>query len=78
MKLWATMKPACGADGHRHVGSSRDSAARAECRIYGSGLHLAGLKIGACFSHALASAIGHPFLFKGHDFVHTDRLAALT
>ncbi len=26
MKFWATMKPACGADGRRHVGSGRDSA----------------------------------------------------
>jgi ribonuclease VapC len=47
-------------------------------RTYGKGRHKAGLNIGDCFSYALASAIGHPLLFKGNDFVHTDILATLT
>jgi ribonuclease VapC len=46
-------------------------------RHYGKGRHLAGLNIGDCFSYALASATGHPLLFKGDDFAHTDVLAAL-
>jgi ribonuclease VapC len=47
-------------------------------RNYGKGRHRAGLNIGDCFSYALASATGHPLLFKGSGFVHTDILAALT
>ncbi len=47
-------------------------------RTYGKGRHLAGLNIGDCFSYALASATGHPLLFKGNDFVQTDIRAALT
>lgn len=41
-------------------------------RTYGKGRHPAGLNIGDCFSYALAKATGHPLLFKGNDFVHTD------
>ena len=47
-------------------------------RTYGKRRHKAGLNIGDCFSYALASATGHPLLFKGNDFVHTDIRAALT
>jgi ribonuclease VapC len=47
-------------------------------RTYGKGRHPAGLNIGDCFSYALASATGHPLLFKGNDFVQTDIRAALT
>jgi ribonuclease VapC len=47
-------------------------------RNYGKGRHPAGLNIGDCFSYALASATGHPLLFKGNDFVHTDIRSALT
>ena len=47
-------------------------------RAYGKGRHPAGLNIGDCFSYALASATGHPLLFKGNDFVHTDIRPALT
>ncbi len=46
-------------------------------RSYGKGRHPAGLNIGDCFSYALASATGHPLLFKGNDFVHTDIRSAL-
>ncbi len=46
-------------------------------RIYGKGRHPAGLNIGDCFSYALARATGHPLLFKGNDFSHTDIRAAL-
>lgn len=47
-------------------------------RTYGKRRHKAGLNIGDCFSYALARATGHPLLFKGNDFVHTDIRAALT
>ncbi len=41
-------------------------------RRYGKGRHRAGLNIGDCFSYALAVAMDHELLFKGHDFIHTD------
>ena len=41
-------------------------------RRFGKGRHPAGLNIGDCFSYALAIATGHPLLFKGDDFIHTD------
>ena len=46
-------------------------------RTYGKGRHPAGLNIGDCFSYALARATGHPLLFKGNDFKHTDIQPAL-
>ena len=47
-------------------------------RNFGKGRHPAGLNIGDCFSYALASATGHPLLFKGNDFVQTDIRSALS
>jgi ribonuclease VapC len=44
---------------------------------FGKGRHRAGLNIGDCFSYALAIATGHPLLFKGDDFGHTDVRSAL-
>ncbi|MBN9511391.1 MAG: type II toxin-antitoxin system VapC family toxin [Alphaproteobacteria bacterium] len=46
-------------------------------RRFGKGRHRAALNIGDCFSYALARATGHPLLFKGDDFVHTDVRSAL-
>jgi ribonuclease VapC len=46
-------------------------------RTFGKGRHRASMNIGDCFSYALASATGHPLLFKGNDFVHTDIRPAL-
>lgn len=46
-------------------------------RQYGKGRHSAGLNIGDCFSYALATATGHPLLFKGQDFRRTNIVAAL-
>lgn len=47
-------------------------------RRYGKGRgHPAALTIGDCFSYALAVATGHPLLFKGNDFRHTDIRSAL-
>ena len=46
-------------------------------RRFGRGRHQARLNIGDCFAYALATATGHPLLFKGDDFVHTDIRPAL-
>jgi ribonuclease VapC len=46
-------------------------------RRFGRGRHQARLNIGDCFAYALATATGHPLLFKGDDFVHTDIPPAL-
>jgi ribonuclease VapC len=46
-------------------------------RRFGKGRHRAGLNIGDCFVYALARATGHPLLFKGDDFIHTDIMSAL-
>lgn len=44
-------------------------------RRYGRGRHEAALDYGDCFSYALAIAGGHPLLFVGNDFSHTDVLS---
>jgi ribonuclease VapC len=44
-------------------------------RRYGKGRHKAALNYGDCFSYALAIAGGHPLLFVGDDFPHTDVLS---
>jgi ribonuclease VapC len=44
---------------------------------FGRGRHQARLNIGDCFAYALATATGHPLLFKGDDFIHTDIHPAL-
>jgi ribonuclease VapC len=46
-------------------------------RRFGRGRHQARLNIGDCFAYALATASGHPLLFKGDDFIHTDIHPAL-
>jgi ribonuclease VapC len=49
-----------------------------ECfRRFGKGRHPAGLNFGDCFSHALATVMGEPLLFKGEDFAKTDVVAAI-
>jgi ribonuclease VapC len=50
-----------------HARLAREGFAR-----FGKGRHAAGLNFGDCFSYALAKASGHPLLFKGNDFSHTD------
>lgn len=46
-----------------------------ECwRRYGKGRHKAALNYGDCFSYGLAIAGGHPLLYVGDDFPHTDVL----
>ena len=43
---------------------------------FGKGKHHAGLNYGDCFSYALASVMGEPLLYKGHDFGKTDVASA--
>ncbi|MCK6572705.1 type II toxin-antitoxin system VapC family toxin [Myxococcota bacterium] len=50
-----------------HARLAREGFAR-----FGKGRHAASLNFGDCFSYALAKASGHPLLFKGNDFSHTD------
>lgn len=57
------------------VHADQADAARVAYRRYGKGRHRAGLNFGDCFSYALAKISGHPLLFKGDDFTHTDIVA---
>jgi ribonuclease VapC len=43
-------------------------------RLYGKGIHPAGLNIGDCCAYALSKYSGEPLLFKGQDFSQTDIL----
>jgi ribonuclease VapC len=55
------------------VDEAQTVVARQAFRDYGKGSgHPAKLNFGDCFSYALASVTGHPLLFKGDDFGHTD------
>ncbi|CAN5805053.1 type II toxin-antitoxin system VapC family toxin [soil metagenome] len=52
--------------------------AREAYRDFGRGSgHAANLNFGDCFAYALARESGHPLLFKGEDFGHTDVTLAL-
>ena len=46
--------------------------ARKAHRLFGKGIHSAGLKFGDCFAYALARSLAEPLLFKGDDFSRTD------
>lgn len=46
--------------------------AREGFRMYGKGIHPAGLNYGDCFTYALARSYREPVLFKGGDFLQTD------
>jgi ribonuclease VapC len=62
----------------RSVDEAQAIVARQAFRDYGKGSgHPARLNFGDCFSYALASVTGHPLLFKGDDFGHTDITSAL-
>jgi ribonuclease VapC len=52
-------------------------AAREAWARYGKGRSAAALNFGDCFSYALATTTGHPLLYKGGDFAHTDVLSAI-
>ena len=52
--------------------------ARQAYRNFGRGSgHPAKLNFGDCFAYALATALGHPLLYKGEDFSKTDVVAAV-
>ncbi len=53
------------------VTAAQAAVAREAFRRFGTGRHPAGLNVGACFSYALAMALGEPLLFVGHDFSQT-------
>ncbi|WP_425624419.1 type II toxin-antitoxin system VapC family toxin [Agrobacterium radiobacter] len=46
-------------------------------RIWGKGIHPAGLNFGDCFAYELAKTEGCPLLYVGNDFSQTDILGAL-
>lgn len=57
---------------------SQARIARTAYQSFGKGSgHPAKLNFGDCFAYALAIELGHPLLFKGKDFAHTDVLPAL-
>lgn len=51
--------------------------AQSAFRRFGKGRHKAALNMGDCFAYALAKSKGHPLLFKGNDFTHTDLESAV-
>ena len=59
------------------VSAEQASIARLAYAEFGKGIHPAGLNFGDCFAYALAKHTGHPLLFKGHDFIHTDIKSAV-
>ena len=54
------------------VDAEQAHVARRALSRFGKGRHPAGLNYGDCFSYALASVIGEPLLYTGHDFSKTD------
>jgi ribonuclease VapC len=59
------------------VDQEQGRLARDAFRRFGKGRHPAGLNFGDCFAYALATALGHPLLYKGEDFSKTDVIAAV-
>ena len=41
-------------------------------RLFGKGIHHAGLNFGDCFAYACTKLHADAILFKGEDFIHTD------
>ena len=60
------------------VGGAQAREAIAGWRRFGKGRHRASLNLGDCFAYAAAIERGESLLFVGHDFEHTDVVAALT
>ncbi|MCA8879402.1 MAG: type II toxin-antitoxin system VapC family toxin [Rhodobacteraceae bacterium] len=52
------------------LSEARDVAAA--YRLWGKGVHPAGLNFGDCFAYALARSRGWPLLYVGEDFARTD------
>ncbi|UXS39566.1 type II toxin-antitoxin system VapC family toxin [Agrobacterium tumefaciens] len=46
-------------------------------RIWGKGIHPAGLNFGDCFAYELAKTEGCPLLYVGNDFSQTDILGVI-
>ena len=54
------------------IGFEETQAALEAHRLYGKGVHRAGLNFGDCFTYACCKLHADALLFKGEDFIHTD------
>lgn len=61
----------------RHVTPKSARGVSEAYRIWGKGIHPAGLNFGDCFAYELAKAEGCPLLYVGNDFSQTDILGVL-
>lgn len=61
----------------RHVTPKSARGISEAYRIWGKGIHPAGLNFGDCFAYELAKTEGCPLLYVGNDFSQTDILGVL-
>ncbi|EGP56828.1 type II toxin-antitoxin system VapC family toxin [Agrobacterium deltaense] len=61
----------------RHVTPKSAHGVSEAYRIWGKGIHPAGLNFGDCFAYDLAKTEGCPLLYVGNDFSQTDIVSAL-
>ncbi|KJF74144.1 type II toxin-antitoxin system VapC family toxin [Agrobacterium arsenijevicii] len=61
----------------RHVTPKSAHGISEAYRIWGKGIHPAGLNFGDCFAYDLAKTEGCPLLYVGSDFSRTDIVSVL-
>ncbi|WP_216329859.1 type II toxin-antitoxin system VapC family toxin [Rhizobium sp. X9] len=61
----------------RHVTPKSAHGVSEAYRIWGKGIHPAGLNFGDCFAYDLAKTEGCPVLYVGNDFSQTDIASVL-
>ncbi|MFK3776556.1 type II toxin-antitoxin system VapC family toxin [Agrobacterium sp. NPDC089420] len=61
----------------RHVTPKSAHGISEAYRIWGKGIHPAGLNFGDCFAYDLAKTEGCPLLYVGNDFAQTDVASVL-
>jgi ribonuclease VapC len=61
----------------RHVTPKSAHGISEAYRIWGKGIHPAGLNFGDCFAYDLAKTEGCPLLYVGNDFSRTDIVSVL-
>ncbi|HBT70078.1 MAG TPA: VapC toxin family PIN domain ribonuclease [Agrobacterium sp.] len=61
----------------RHVTPKSAHGVSEAYRIWGKGIHPAGLNFGDCFAYDLAKTEGCPLLYVGNDFSQTDIVSVL-
>ncbi|KJF66440.1 MULTISPECIES: type II toxin-antitoxin system VapC family toxin [Rhizobium] len=61
----------------RHVTPKSAHGVSEAYRIWGKGIHPAGLNFGDCFAYDLAKTEGCPLLYVGNDFSRTDIVSVL-